>query len=82
LSDGQIEAIAARINKASTDVTSEKAYSFIIVHAWSGMKNGKLSEGGNTMEAVEALIAKFNENVEVVTPGEFMDRLTANCKPE
>ena len=82
LSDGQIDAIAARINKGSTDVKSEKAYSFIIVHAWSGMKDGKLVGGGNTMEAVEALIAKFNENVEVVTPGEFMDRLIANCKPE
>ena len=82
LSDGEIDKIAARINKGETDVTSEKAYSFIIVHAWSGMKDGRLSEGGNTMEAVEALIAKFNENVEVVTPGEFMDRLIVNCKPE
>lgn len=82
LGDGQIKTIASRINKASTDVTSEKAYSFIIVHAWSGMKDGKLSPSGNTMEAVQALIAEFNENVEVVTPGEFMDRLIKNCKPE
>ena len=80
--DSSIETLARRINGASTDPTDEKAYSFVIVHAWSGMKDGKLSEGGNTMEAIAALVEKFDEDVEVVTPSEFMDRLIANCKPE
>lgn len=80
--DSSIETLATRINRASTDVTDEKAYSFVIVHAWSGMKNGQLSEGGNTMDAIAALIEKFDEDVEVVTPSEFMDRMIANCKPE
>lgn len=80
--DSSIEMLSKRINNASTDPTDEKAYSFIIVHAWSGMKDGKLSDGGNTMEAISALIEKFDDNVEVVTPSEFMDRLIANCKPE
>lgn len=81
-SDSSIDTLATRINRASTDPTDEKAYSFVIVHAWSGMKNGQLSDGGNTMDAVAALIDKFEDDVEVVTPSEFMDRLIANCKPE
>ncbi|MGN1408937.1 MAG: hypothetical protein ACI4XJ_02050 [Eubacteriales bacterium] len=81
-SDSSIETLAKKINSASTDPTDEKAYSFVIVHAWSGMKDGKLTDGGNTMEAIAALIEKFDDDVEVVTPSEFMDRLTANCKPE
>lgn len=81
-SDSSIDTLAARINRASTDPTDEKAYSFVIVHAWSGMKNGQLSDSGNTMDAVAALIEKFEDDVEVVTPSEFMDRLIANCSPE
>ncbi len=77
---GELDYIAEHINSASTDVKSEDSYSFIIVHAWSGLSDGKLVPDGNTMDAVAALVEKFDEHVEVVTPSEFMDRLIKNCK--
>jgi len=77
-SDGSIEAIAKSINRLSTNPTSEKAYSFIIVHAWSGLSGSNLAEGGNTMDAVAKLLESFDSDVEVVTPSEFMSRIIQN----
>jgi hypothetical protein len=79
---GNLGFIARRINRASTDPTDEESYSFLIVHAWSGLKDGKLAAHGNTLDAVASLVADLNENVEIVTPGVFMERLIANCAPK
>lgn len=76
--DGTIEGISRAINRASTDPTSIDSYSFIIVHAWSGLAGGKLAEGGVTMDAVAKLVESFDQSVEVVTPSEFMGRIIAN----
>ena len=79
LDDGQIDAIAEKINNSSVNPKNEDAYSFIIVHCWSGLdKSGALVPDGNTMDAVNALISKFNGNVEVVTPSVFMARIKNN----
>ncbi len=77
-SDGSITSIANAVNRASTDPTKAASYSFIIVHAWSGLTGGKLSDSGNTMDAVAQLIKAFDDNVDVVTPTEFMNRIIAN----
>ena len=74
-----INSLAASINRASTDPKSEAAYSFIIVHAWSGLDaDGKVVEDGNTLDAVTALIEKLDDDVDVVTPSEFIRRITEN----
>ncbi len=52
-----------------TDVTDEKAYSIFYVQCWSF----NVAEVAKLQEAV-------GDNVEFVTPTEFFDRLTANCK--
>ena len=78
---GGLDYIARKINGASTDPKDEDAYTFLIVHAWSGMKNGKLAEHGNTMDAVAELLSMLDEDVEVVTPSVFMNRLIQNCAP-
>jgi hypothetical protein len=78
LSDGSIENIAKNINRASTDPKSEDSYSFVIVHAWSGINSNKLESGGDTMKAVQKLIELFDSDVEVVTPTEFMNRIVRN----
>ena len=74
--------IARRINNAPTDPADEGSYTFLIVHAWSGLKNGKLAQHGNTLDAVAALIADLDEDVQIVTPGVFLERLIANCAPK
>ncbi len=76
--DGNIASIARAVNKASTDPSDADAYSFIIVHAWSGLSGKNLVAGGNTMDAVAELVKAFGSNVEVVTPTEFMNRIIAN----
>ena len=82
LEDGSLENIAKSINKATANVYNEDAYSFIIVHAWSGVNaNGELVSGGNTMNAVEKLIGMFDEDVEVVSASEFMNRVRENLMP-
>lgn len=78
VSGGSIEEIANSINAASTDPTKASSYSFIIVHAWSGLENGKLAQNGNTMDAVAKLVQSLGTNVEVVTPTEFMNRIVEN----
>ncbi len=76
--DGSIEAIARAVNAASTDPTNSDSYSFIIVHAWSGLSGSRLVPNGNTMDAVAKLVSQFDNDVEVVTPSEFMTRIQNN----
>ncbi len=76
---GGLGYIARKLNRASRDPSSEDAYSFLIVHAWSGMKNGELAPHGNTMDAVAELLEQLDPGVEPVTPSVFMDRLIKNC---
>ena len=79
---GGIGYIARKLNRASADPTDEDAYSFLIVHAWSGMKDGELKPHGNTMDAVAELVSQLEDHVELVTPSVFMERLIANCGPQ
>lgn len=76
--DGSISAISGKVNRASTNPKDADAYSFIIVHAWSGLNGNNLVEGGNTMKAVTELVKAFDKDVEVVTPSEFMNRIIEN----
>ena len=71
--------LASEINRASTDPSSEDAYSFIIVHAWSGLDSkGNIVANGNTLDAVAAIVEKLDPDVEVVTPSELIKRITEN----
>ncbi len=71
------EEIAASINAASKDPADPAAYSFVIVHAWSGIDmNGGFVEGGNTMKAVKALTDALDPDVHMVTPGRFVSLLS------
>jgi len=54
----------------STDVKKTRSYSMYYVGAWC-----------TGMDVVESLIEQLPEYVEVVTPGVFMERMVANCKP-
>ena len=76
--DGSISAISKAVNRAPTDPTDAASYSFIIVHAWSGLSGNNLVDSGNTLKAVAELIKAFDNDVEVVTPSEFMNRIVAN----
>ena len=74
--DGSLEAIAKGINNAPADVKNKNSYTFIIVHAWSGMdSNGNFSASGNTMAAVDELMLMLDSDVDVVTASEFMGRI-------
>lgn len=72
------EGIARAINRASKDTTSTDAYSFVIVHAWSGLDGKKFKEGGDTMAGIQAVVDALGENVDVVTPDEFVHRMKTN----
>lgn len=72
------EDISKAVNAASTDPADADSYSFIIVHAWSGLNDGKLAPNGNTMDAVAKLVSSFDSDVQVVTPSEFMDLIITN----
>ncbi len=77
-----MESIARQVNGAPANVYREDSYTFIIVHAWSGMDAaGNLVPDGNTMAAVEKLISMFDEHVQVVSASEFMNRLIENVAP-
>ncbi len=66
------EEIAASINAASDDPADLDSYSLVAVHAWSGLdKNGGFIEGGDTMAAAQRLVNALNDDVLLVTPGEF-----------
>ena len=70
--NGSPEEIAAAVNALPDDPASPDSYSFIIVHAWSGLdENGVFSAGGDTMRAVERLVSLFGENVRLVSPETF-----------
>ena len=76
------ESIAKAINRAPTSIFDENSYSFIIVHAWSGMDSeGKFGAGGDTMAAVEKLISLLDDDVQVVSASEFFNRLIENAAP-
>ena len=77
----EIEDIAAAINRATTNEKNAGAYTFVTVHAWSGLdENGNLVANGNTMEAVYKLVSLLDEDVELVTPSVLIDRITNNVK--
>ncbi|MBQ7338566.1 MAG: hypothetical protein IJW40_08980 [Clostridia bacterium] len=83
LHEGSIEYVAESVNSAATDPSGENAYSIIMVHAWSGLDgSGRLVSGGNTMDAVAALVAAFDESVEVVGVEEFFSRIRSNLSPD
>ncbi len=54
----------------STDVTKTRSYSMYYVGCWC-----------TGVDVVSSLAAQLPDNVEVVTPSEFMDRMVANCSP-
>ena len=82
LHDGSLEYVAESINSASTDPSSPKSYSLVVVNAWSGLDaSGRLVAGGNTMDAVAALVAGFDENVRVVGADEFMRSIREHLTP-
>ena len=77
-----VRSIAKSINNAPTSIFEEDAYSFVIVHAWSGLNGeGELVSGGDTMAAVEELISLLDSDVEVVSASEFMNRILNNLAP-
>lgn len=77
--EGNIEVVAEKINGYSTDVKSAEAYTFIIVHCWSGIdESGNLVPNGDTMKGLEKFASLLDGDVELVTPGEFMERIKNN----
>ena len=76
-----IEYIANSINHASTDETSEDSYSFVIVHAWSGLdESGNFVPRGDAVAAMNKLASLLDEDVEVVPAEEFINRIKTNVK--
>ena len=82
-----IEYIVEEINAASTDKTKEEAYTFIIVHGWSGLdENGDLvqlslkKEGVDSTAIFKKLQDSFDDDVEMVTTTEFINRMRRNVK--
>ena len=71
LSGGTPEEIAAAVNASSKDPADPDAYSLIVVHAWSGMDGDRFAGYGDTMAAVEKMVAAFDEDVRIVSPSEF-----------
>jgi len=61
------EHVITKVNKASTNPSKRNAYSLITVHCWSSGLN-----------EVNGLIEAFDEDVDVVTVSEFMDRIIHN----
>ncbi len=78
--DGSIQTIANALNRASTDPTNAAGYSFVIVHAWSGVNaEGKFTgSGGDSIAAVSRVIDLLGDSVEVVGMDEFMTRIKNN----
>ena len=80
--DGSLERVAESINSAPTDIYNENSYTFVTIRADSGLSaQGELVHGGDTMAAVEALIGMLDEDVEVVTASEFMNRIKRRLDP-
>lgn len=74
---GSPEEIAAAVNAASRDPSSADAYSFIIVHAWSGLDAEGNFGSGDTMAAVKAMTELFDGDVRIVSPAAFLAQLAA-----
>ena len=69
---GSPEEIAAAVNAASRDPSDPDAYSLIVIHAWSGLdREGNFSGSGDTMAAVNKMVAAFDDDVRIVTPSDF-----------
>ena len=82
-----IEYIVKEINEASTDKTKEEAYTFIIIHGWSGIdENGDLVQLSLKKKDVDStaiykqLKDSFDDDVEMVTTTEFINRMRRNVK--
>ena len=74
------EEVAAAVNALPADPKNPDSYVFVIVHAWSGLNgSGEFTQGGNTMAAVERLVEQLDENTRLVSPAQFMERITENC---
>ncbi len=80
-----IDCIVREINEMSTDKTSTDAYTFIIVHGWSGLdENGNLvrlnlsSVDVDNTAIFAALRDGFDEDVEMVSVTEFINRMRRN----
>ena len=83
LADSQMHVILEDIKQASRDPKNVDSYSFVLIHAWTGLNDeGKLVMRGNTMDAVKALIDQFDPDVDVVTPAEFVNRIVHHLKPD
>ena len=69
---GQFEdpqSLAAKLNAASTDVTSSNGYSLVAVHVWT-----------NSVADVVQCASLLNKNVRVVAPDEFVALVEKNVK--
>ncbi len=74
---GSPEEIAAAVNAASTDPSDPDAYSLIVIHAWSGLDEaGNFAGYGDTMAAVDRMVAAFGPDVRLVSPSAFITQLT------
>ncbi len=71
--EGQYNEILSWLSRdtLSVDTSKTRSYSMYYVCAWNAYP-----------EVVETLVSNLPDNVEVVLPSEFMDRMIANCKPE
>ena len=79
LPGGSPDEIASAINALPTDTKDPDSYAFIIVHAWSGMnENGEFVDGADTMKAVERLVSKLDADTSVVSPDQFMQKISDN----
>ena len=79
--DGTVEAITASLNAGSTDASKADAYSVVVVDARVGLDaDGNLVDEGDTMAAIEAIVAGLNEQVRVVSVSEFMQCVDSNLK--
>lgn len=61
------QSLAAKLNAASTDITSPNGYSLVPVHVWT-----------NTVEDVVTCQGLLNSNVQVVKPDEFVQLIKNN----
>ena len=82
-----IEYIVKEINAAPTDKTKEDSYTFIIVHGWSGLnEDGELvglslgKKGVDNTAIFKKLQDSFDEDVEMVSTTEFINRMRRNVK--
>jgi len=63
--------IRDKINAASTNPAKRSAYSLVVVNNWS-----------TDIHHIGSLVSELDEDVDVVTPGELMERLIYNLKPK